>query len=197
MLKHMLTTKCPRSCEYCITRNVKAKEAVGPEADVATCELYEKLYREGHKEIMFTGGEPTSAKGFVYHVLNAKARFDRVHMTTQNEEILSSDAALMFDSIVFSLHDGYTGQKVTNGAKVYASILADQYSTKLVTSLMAAGFAGLAINEEQREGSPFDEYQLPRNLKTFSFKINRRGHCMNETIILPDLRVITDFTPYL
>lgn len=192
MLKHILTFACPRDCSYCITKNVKEKQ----EQDITKVEkLYEEM-RWQHQDIMLTGGEPTSAAFFDAIVDLANKYFVGVHITTQNREIFSEESCGRFDSIVYSLHD-IDKRPIVNkvGCKVYASILADQYSDALAKRLKKLGYDGMSINEEQRAGSFFDA-NLP-NIPDFTFKVNRRGHCMDETIIMPDLSICNDFRKYL
>ena len=197
MLKHMLTTRCPRRCKYCITRNIKADDCnhLG-----AITEVYKEMISQGHTKIMLTGGEPTSANDYAFKVDLAYKWFDEVHMTTQNRLMINSTYRVMndkyFTSIVYSMHDGLTNEQVClQQTPVYGAILDSQWYPRLPHELMTRGFAGLTINEEQREGKPF-KVKLPK-LKDFSIRINRIGHCMDETIILPNLQMITDFTPYL
>jgi len=196
MLKHMLTTDCPRSCEYCITRNVKAKRC---DQFRKTEEVYKELKAQGHKEIMLTGGEPTSAPNFYVRAMFAYKHFGRLHMTTQNPRMIDNTHPIndnMFESIMYSLHDGlkdeYIGLKQT---KVYGAVLDKQYHPNLPVELMVRGFSGLTINEEQRAGKTFTQ-ELP-HFDSFSIRVNRVGHCLDETIILPDLKVITDYREYL
>ena len=102
MLKHMLTTNCPRSCEYCITRNINADECTNLDSIEFT---YDQLCTQ-HKEINLTGGEPTKAKCFMEIVELASTYFN-IHLTTQNAGMLNSDRyTCLFDSIMYSLHDG-------------------------------------------------------------------------------------------
>jgi len=196
MLKHMLTTRCSRRCKYCITRNIKSDDCnhLG-----AIRHLYDRLVDEGHREIMLTGGEPSSATDFAFKVDLAYRCFDKVHMTTQNRLMIDGTYPAhdkVFDSIVYSLHDDLTDEQVgLHTTKVYGAILDTKWYPRLPHELKARGFAGLTINEEQREGKPF-KARLPK-LRKFSIRINRVGHCMNETIILPNLQIIKDFTPYL
>ena len=215
MLKHMLTTKCNRKCSYCITRNVSAKQ----ELDINKVEtLYLNMYAAGHKDIMLTGGEPTLAEKFFALSLLAMDVFDNVHITTQNEKIFVFDGLgglhstiAFFDSVVVSLHDKPLYESVMSAIhphrdytndipKFYAAMLDEQYYSypEIVTHLIENGWDGLTINEEQREGEKWSDCEWMALLPPdFSFRVNRRGHCMDETIILPNLEVITDFRPYL
>lgn len=196
MLKHMLTTECPRRCSYCITRNINVEQN---KSIFAMSFLYEKLQQLGHHSIMLTGGEPTCDPDFYMKAHIAKKIFEQVHVTTQNREMINGSHYInerIFSSIMYSLHDGLTDEHVRmQKVRVYASILSKMYSPDLPAQLKERGFAGLTINEDQRETIPFTQ-DVP-DIKDFSFKINRAGHCMTETIILPDLTIITDFTPYL
>jgi len=190
----MVTLKCPRKCEYCIVKNVKANECLQP---LMIEDKYKEI-RKYHSKINLTGGEPTECTFFNTIVTMAKLNFNEVHITTQNPKIF--DLNYQFDSIVFSLHDLLIplipkGQKAAK--KVYASILGHQYNERLVHALALLGYDGLTINEEQREGKDFGPVPIFPEYPTFSIVVNRIGKCMDETIILPDLRVITDFTLYL
>lgn len=197
MLKHMLTTACPRKCEYCITRNVHARE----ERDLGQIEKVYRGLSQRHREIMLTGGEPTLVKNFRDTIGLAIHFFSKVYLTTQNPVMLKpGNGARFFDAITFSIHDEKipTVEYPTSGQtdlKVYAAILAKRYTSALPYDLKHAGYNGLTVNEDQRDTKSFEEW-FPM-IKDFSFRINRHGKCMNETIILPDLTVINNFTPYL
>lgn len=198
MLKHMLTTQCPRNCEYCITRNVNIERYDGSRK---TERVYKELKAQGHENIMLTGGEPTSAPNFYAKAIIAYKVFGttHIHMTTQNIKMIDGTHTVndgMFQSIIYSLHDDLTNEVVRlKKCKVYSAILDRQYTPDLPQRLKDHGFSGLTINEEQREGKSFTT-ELPE-IEGFSIRINRLGHCLDETIILPDLTVITDFRPYL
>ncbi|HEX2868647.1 MAG TPA: radical SAM protein [Ignavibacteriales bacterium] len=190
----MLTSRCNRKCEYCITRNIRVDSKGIEYAQIRR--LYSDLSLE-HKEIMLTGGEPTLAPFLSIAVVTAKDFFEKVFITTQNPILLKpKHLGGMFNAITFSMHDkAALKEKVENGATVYASILDKFYKQDLPEKLKAQGFSGLTINEEQREGKEFTQ-KLPE-IEGFSIKVNRKGKCMDETIILPDLRVITDFREFL
>jgi hypothetical protein len=195
MLKHILTAKCNRSCGYCISRNVHQEEQHGVRGVV---DRYMEFHKKGHREIMLTGGEPTMAKFFLMYVSFARQIFDRVFITTQNPEMLSNDNLWLngktFDAITFSIHDAIVPE-VTNGATVYASILDARYKAGLAEELKAKGYSGLTINEEHRGTAIFNE-PLPE-IEGFSIRINRRGKCLDEPMILPDLTTIDNFKEYL
>ena len=79
---------------------------------------------------------------------------------------------------------------------VYLSILDFQYSKGLLREAFCKCYSGLTINEEQRAEMEFTGLKEGK-IKGFSVKVNKRGHCMNETIILPNLKVIKNYKPYL
>ena len=191
MLKYILTTRCNRSCPYCISRNVKAEE----ELDMGKVKKTLWLMAGKHDSIMITGGEPTIAKLFDEKVKCAKEIFEKVYLTTQNKVFLDSE---FFEAITFSLHDTKEIPFVGTTTKpVYAAILDEQYDKRLPDFLKAIGYSGLTINEEQRGKNVFKQ-RLPRiSDGKFSIRVNKRGLCMNEDIILPDLKVINDFKGYL
>ncbi len=192
MLKYMLTVKCTRSCDYCITKNVKAKT----DNNILKV-IYSliKLRLKGHKEIMFTGGEPTIAKHFVLKSLIAKVIFKGLYITTQNKGWLNTWQARMFNGITYSLHDIVKLPIIRQKVNVYGSCIDFQYYDNLAHDLQACGFSGLTINEEQRQGEKFKK-ELPI-LKEFSIRVNDKGKCLDEDIMLPNLSVINDFNVYL
>lgn len=190
MLKYMLTNKCNRKCEYCITRNIHCEEELDLEK---VQKILWKLRIEGQEDIMITGGEPSLSKQFETKLLIAGLIFFRVYITTQNKKLLKEKIDWI-DAITFSLH-GEEPIKVEVDTPVYASILDSQYYRELPRKLKELGYSGLTINEEQRGKETFNEEI--EQIENFSIRINRRGKCMNETIILPNLQVIKDFKPYL
>lgn len=196
MLKHILTSNCNRKCSYCIARNIHQEQ----KADLKIVEEVYKSLSQNHKEIMLTGGEPLMARHIVEITELARKHFSKIYLTTQNELALYYSICFkMFDAITFSIHDDPARYKVLNGAKVYASVMAEKYFYDLPYILKYNGFSGLTINEDQRGYKVFNECLIHAEpeIEEFSFKINRRGHCMKECIILPDLSLINDFTPYL
>jgi len=193
MLKHILTAKCNRKCGYCISRNVHQVEQHGIDNVV---KVYMAFLKAGHKEIMLTGGEPSMANFFPMYISLARQIFDRVFITTQNTEIIQHRwyAGKVFDAVTFSIHDAIVPE-VTNGATVYASILDARYKAGLAEELKAKGYSGLTINEEHRGTEVFNE-ELP-TIDGFSIRINRRGKCLDEPMIMPDLTTIENFKEYL
>jgi hypothetical protein len=195
MLKHITTSKCNRSCGYCISRNVKLIESHNIRGIVAR---YIEFNKKGHREIMLTGGEPSMSKFFQTYIMLARQIFDRVFITTQNPEIIQRNDgwinAKTFDAVTFSIHDAVIPE-VTNGATVYASILDARYKPGLAETLKAKGYSGLTINEEHRGTEVFNQ-ELP-NIEGFSIRINRRGKCLDEPMILPDQTTIENFKEYL
>jgi organic radical activating enzyme len=197
VLKHILTNKCTRKCSYCITRNVHEEQ----ETDLSRVEVLYRSISNLHPDIMLTGGEPLLADHFCDIADLAGKNFNRVFLTTQNEMALYYSVCFkMFRAITFSIHDNPERYKVLNGATVYAAVMADKYFYELPYMLKDAGFAGLTINEDQRSQDRFNECLLMAEpeIKDFSIRINRRGRCMNDTImIMPDLSIINDFSNYL
>ncbi len=198
MIKHLLTTACPRSCSYCISRNIKIEQA-GYKELLKLPEIYDQLAKE-HDEIMLTGGEPTSADHFDLYFYLAKGFFKQTFITTQNPHLLNwKRAPYYFDAITFSWHDlKYWDYEVKNGAMVYCSIMSHLYSDWLLQLLPKLGYAGLTINENHFGGEIFDEKKLPK-LDNFSIRINRRGECFKKDVvyIMPDLSITTNFKEYL
>jgi hypothetical protein len=191
MLKYMLTTKCTRTCEYCITRNVVAEEEL--DLDKVESKLFD-LYKAGHKDIMITGGEPSCAEKFKDKVYLCGRIFPNMYITTQNPKVLPMQLPYI-KAVTFSLHDLDNIPRLGINQTVYGAILDKQYFKELPGILKDLRFSGLTINENQRGTEEFTE-EL-ENIKDFSIRVNKRGKCMNETILLPDLRVITDFSKYL
>jgi len=193
MLKHLLTAKCNRACEYCISRNVKHKQ-------VADIQKVAEVYRSfaPRTQLMLTGGEPSMAEWFTSIVISAHSHFNELYITTQNPELVKwQPINKLFNAITFSIHD-YEIPEVETENKVYASILDERYCPELVEELVQKGYAGLTINEEHRGKTVFDETQLP-NIPDYMFpiRVNRRGKCLNEPMIMPDLTVIDNFQEYL
>jgi organic radical activating enzyme len=201
MIKYIITKECNRKCPYCISRNIHQEE---------TDDLREvnKIFSELSKQydsIMLTGGEPTLSNLFHAKLMIAFLKFKHIYITTQNPKIFIDKWARLFDAITFSLHDvniykfidvNIFKLKYPN-VKVYASILLHQYSANLVYDLKENGWDGLMISEEQRNEMKTDwPLTIPRT-SNFSIKRNYIGHCLNDTIILPDLTIINNFKPYL
>lgn len=194
MLKYAITSACPKSCEYCIMRSVDRRE----ERNLSKVRTVLELWRAHDNRIMLTGGEPTISSQFSAKYLIARELFDEVYLTTANVYAFTENLP-WFDAITFSAHNLSDVELIPSLSlmtqTIYVSILAGQYRGYLPSFLHSMGFAGLTINEEQRAGEPFNK-AIPRS-SGFSIKINRKGYCMDETIILPDLEVIHDFRPYL
>jgi MoaA/NifB/PqqE/SkfB family radical SAM enzyme len=192
MLKHLLTSECNRSCEYCISRNVTHQEWFRPKM---LLKIYDDFYKQGHREIMLTGGEPTMARFFLAYVNMARTVFPKVFITTQNEWVIQDyHMEDKFNAVTFSIHDEVIPE-VRNNSIVYASILAERYRPILANRLKLLGYSGLTINEEHRGTDVFSQ-EVPE-IENFSIRINRRGKCLDEPMILPDLTVITNFLNYL
>lgn len=193
MIKYMLTSKCTRNCSYCITRNIKSEE----------CNDYEKIQEvlESLKgqQLMITGGEPTCSDYFEGKTLIAKSWFKELYLTTQNEKVLRSKfVEKYYKSVTFSLHGRNPIPKVEIDIPVYASILIgeDKYKIGFIDKLKKLGYKGLTANEDQRGSQPAKKMDY-WSIGGFSFKLNPKGNCMDETIILPNLKIINNFVPYL
>ena len=192
MIKYMLTTRCNKKCQYCITKNVKVTD----EPDLTRIFfMLRTLHKKGHKDIMLTGGEPTLHDNFEGIATYANAVGMNVFVTSQNPDILKMK--LKVEAISFSLHDIRKIPDASIYHTTYACVLAEQFFQELPDILIGKGYKGLTINENQRDNfMPFNE-SIVHTSPLLSLKINRTGHCMDETIILPNLKVITDFRPYL
>ena len=190
MIKHMVTLDCPRSCPYCITRDV-------PRVAPAPARLIPEVYAtHAGEELMLTGGEPTLDLKRLTTCLNAgRAYFKHVYLTTQNARFLGHWLATYFDAIVYSIHeaDPATVPLVPPGVTAYAAIIGDQYRDPLPGLAKRAGFSGLTINEEHRGGDRFDATRLPDLGGWFTYRINRRGDCFDHTFLTPDLKIF-DFS---
>lgn len=193
MLKWMLTSNCNRNCEYCIVRNIKEKETTDEFKVMKTL----RALRRKHSRIMLTGGEPSMAIQFYEKLSLARYIFPEVYITTQNPKVLY-DWKCSVNAITFSLHDLKSIPHIllcSPTSKIYASILDHQYSDSLARDLAFHNYSGLTINEEQRNGKEF-KIKLPK-IPDFSIRINHRGKCLDEDILLPNLKLINDFRPYL
>lgn len=204
IFKHLITTDCPRSCSYCLTRNVPVVDGSVPLHEIRA--KYWELFDKGYREVMLTGGEPTCHPLYSVIVKLAWSVFSRVHLTTQNEAVIAgrggwSDRLLA--SMVFSIHDRAALRrlsKITNlwPFPVYASVMADFYCEELAELVRLLGFAGITVNENARGTEVFDESRLPASSETFSVRLNRRGHCLDDMLmLLPDLTTIKSFRSYL
>ncbi len=199
MIKHIITTECQRSCSYCISKKINIEEADNDLLAKKLPDLYWHLSMQ-HDSIMITGGEPTQAKAFSIYVNYARQYFKKVFITTQDEYLLGwKGSKRYFDAITFSWHDLKTWRyAVTNEAVVYASILSHLYSDWLVKTVKELGYAGLTINENHFATDAFDETLLPQ-IEGFSFKVNRRDECFNNSTIyiMPDLSIHKSFEEFL
>jgi hypothetical protein len=200
MVKHILTTKCPRKCTYCISKNINIEERKPSFANSrALLGIYNSLSAK-HDSIMLTGGEPSCSDNFQIAVKHAKSMFKKVFLTTQDVFFLLSDYSNQFDAVIFSWHD-YNSDlfyKIKNRATIYCSILANLYKSSLPLTLKELGYAGLTINENHFGSETFDESRLPQT-ENFSIKINRRGKCFEQdtVYIMPDLSIRTSFKEFL
>lgn len=203
MLKYIMTTNCPRKCEYCISRNVAGYEESLNDNECVLA--MQKLYRDGYKDIMLTGGEPTVAKKFFRKLRWAGIVFDTIHIVTQNKEwLVNNDGdTKLFDSIVFSRHGEadipYVGDVESN---VYLSILEWEYSPEVIAEAYLNGYAGVSI-QENNFGSDGFAHEVGAKMWAdaygLSLKINREGHCVDDAtpIMLPDYTVVDSFKGFM
>lgn len=197
MLKYILTTNCNCRCKYCITRNMVGIHETDAMTDILN--TLRTMVKDGHTHIMLTGGEPTRHRQFFIILGAALCLFDGTHITTTNLDILRYPVGEYFTSITYSIHNlGQHIPHITISVPVYAAIMAQDYTPELPIELSRRGFSGLTINEDQRQNTHFDT-DLPslHNDPEFTYKINRVGHCMDETFILPDLSICTNFRQWL
>jgi hypothetical protein len=148
---------------------------------------------------MLTGGEPTMVDNMDDIIMLANSFFKKLYITSQNPVVLTNSYYNQFDAVTFSIHDkDFRPLKVEVKVPVYASVMTKNYAPNLPRVLKHLGFAGLTVNEDQFsvEG-PFQMDDLDSIPSDFSFRINRVGKCLEETIILPDLSIITSFGQYL
>jgi len=205
VLKYILTAKCYNDCPYCITS--KLRDFRESDSLVRILSVLRSMRIDGHSAVMLTGGEPTLHPLFFMITGAARAIFDQVHLATSNSGILDSPAAGQFSSIVLSIHDSLyeIPSALHCKTKVYGGVMAHRLQPALIDRLYSKGFSGLTINEDHRGGGKTLPgslvAQIDRDIKAmserFSLKINRVGACMNETFIMPDLTIETDFTKYL
>ena len=204
IFKHIITTDCPRRCSYCLVRDVPPADELVSFAALRA--RYLELREAGYQEVMLTGGEPTLHPFYPAIVRLAWSVFDAVHLTTQNEGVLAgrnvwSDTLLT--SVVFSIHDHSVLRRLLDSVaslpfRVYASVMASSYYSSLPAQLALCGFNGLSINEDARGTEVFDESRIPSTCGEFSIRVNRRGRCLDDTLILlPDLTITKSFRPYL
>ena len=200
MLKHMVTSECPRECAYCIVRNIALDQNMNMGA---LAHLYKAFAVRGHDKIMLTGGEPTIAEEFLYIYRLARLYFKEVHITTQNVRVLDIDENVRYDGVTFSLHDiNLVGKVVLAKSPIYGAMMDFQFKPIYMANLAKNGWSGMTVNEDQRGSTPFSypakAYNFVRNKwPDFSMRINKKGHCMDETIILPDFDICNDFRDYL
>ena len=203
MIKYAITSACMNKCEYCIMRNVQRSE----ERDLAKVQYALTTTRLFDDTIMLTGGEPTISLQFERKAEIAASIFNEVYLTTANWRYVASiqRANKHIDAITYTIHfpeDIYalsnSGLNVGN-RPVYAAIVWPQLNeiVERAGELAVLGFSGLTINEDQRGTAAFDEDDLP-DVSDFSYKVNRRGHCLSDTtIIFPDLEVETHFQKWV
>lgn len=205
MLKHVISNKCNKKCDYCIARNIKEPQ----NSDLfALKKVYQDMYWQGHKAVMLTGGEPTIAPNFNAILFLAFQVFDEVYLTTNDADWVIKEKKLqrLIDGITLSLHNISADEEMWQNLlrkslskKVYASILDHQYFPGIEERLAIRHFDGLTICENNWSQNDFDESALTQLEEyEFSIRINRREHCIKqEFIILPDLHVTSSFDDYM
>lgn len=133
--------------------------------------------------------------------------FDEVYLTTANWRYVASIqmANQYIDAITYTIHFPEDIYALSNSGlnvgqrPVYAALVWPQLNeiVERAGELAIMGFSGMTINEDQRGTAVFDEDMLP-DVPDFSYKVNRRGHCLSETtIIFPDLDVETHFQKWV
>jgi hypothetical protein len=165
--------------------------------DLIRCFQKLRIFEKVHNEVMITGGEPTLSRAFKEKVLIGRLLFGDVFLTTSNAGVLNIPPRFV-KRITFSLH-GRDPEKfyVEHKRPVFASILDHQYTPDLPYKLRRGNFRGLTINEDQRGEGGFDQ-ELPDLGKTFSYKVNRKGHCLDDfVIVFPDMSLTESFREYL
>ena len=203
MIKYAITSACMNQCKYCIMRNVQRQE----ERDLGKVYWALSDATDHDSTIMLTGGEPTISLQFEEKARIAADLFEEVYLTTANWRYVASiqTANKYIDAITYTIHfpeDVYalSNSGLNVGRKpIYAAIVWPQLNeiVERAGELAILGFSGLTINEDQRGTEAFDEDTLP-DVPDFSYKINRRGHCLSETtIIFPDLDVETHFQKWV
>ena len=167
--------------------------------------LYEA--REHDNTMMLTGGEPTISLQFEEKAELAASIFNEVYLTTANWRYIASiqRANKHLDAITYTIHFPEDIYALSNSGlnvgdrPVDAAIVWPQLNeiVERAGELAVLGFSGLTINEDQRGTAAFDEDDLP-DVSDFSYKVNRRGHCLADTtIIFPDLTVETHFQKWV
>lgn len=203
MIKYAITSACMNKCEYCIDRNVVRRE----EHDLMKVRQVLADAAEHDNAIMLTGGEPTISLQFEDKAAVAAGLFDEVYLTTANWRYVASiqTANKYIDAITYTIHFPEDIYALSNSGlnvsrrPIYAAIVWPQLNeiVERAGELAILGFDGMTINEDQRGTAVFDEDDLP-DVPDFSYKINRRGHCLSETtIIFPDLDVETHFQKWV
>jgi len=195
MIKHIVTSKCDRHCPYCISRNVHHKRSKDLEKLRVIYKTIVNFTMD--RGLMITGGEPTLVNNLQTIIDIAKDHFFNIYLTTQNPNVITKNLYKGIDAVTFSIHDDYTLYRVHKDIKypVYASIMADKYIKNMESDIRERGFRGLTINEEQRNGVPFTK--RVKGLQNFTCKINRKGSCLNNWFIMPDLKISRGFQEYL
>jgi len=200
MLKHIITTKCPRGCEYCISKNLRVSSELSAHQAIDYWKKWlEACHLEKGSDINLTGGEPGMHPEFDDFVFNACQYFVNVNVTTSLISLINFDYS---HTTVFSLHGRIPSYDmvVVPGCTVYASILSNEYYVGIVDDLADLGFRGLTINEDHRGGGvKISNLSLPKSPEGFSIKCNYEGYCVNDDtpIMLPDGSIIKGFLPYL
>ncbi len=184
-------------------RNVQRQE----ERNLSKVSLALWKAREHDNTIMLTGGEPTISLQFEEKAEIAASIFNEVYLTTANWRYVASPqrANKNIDAVTYTIHFPEDIYALSNSGlnvgdrPIYAAIVWPQLKeiVERAGELAIVGFSGLTINEDQRGTEAFDESDLP-DVSNFSYRVNRRGHCLSDTtIIFPDLAVETHFQKWV
>jgi MoaA/NifB/PqqE/SkfB family radical SAM enzyme len=182
MIRHIITGDCPNNCsgyEY---------------SPVRLAGIYERL--KDHREITITGGEPTSHPYFIHIVKVANKYFDAVHLYTTNPLVLNDlGTDNLFTTVNLGIHGILTDAHVVRiKTPVYAHVMSERYTRGLPLLLKMRKFTGLTIEmDKRRDDDPPDII----NITGFSVRINDNKACMEDTFIMPDMKIVNGFHNYL
>lgn len=183
-------------------RNVSRRE----EMDLDKVRETLNVARALSHQIMITGGEPTISRWFNEKVRMARQLFDEVYLSTANWRYMASPqiANKYIDAITYTIHNkndvGVLTESGIYHKTIYIATVWPQMRVideEYVRALAHIGFKGLTINEDHRGTEVFDDSHLP-DIKGFNYKINRRGHCLDDMpIIMPDLEIEMSFSKWV
>jgi len=202
MIKYAVTSACMNKCEYCIMRNVSRREEIDLDKVRSTLNTARALSHQ----IMLTGGEPTLSRFFNEKVEIARELFDEVYLSTANWRYMASPQVpnRHIDAITYTIHRKHDVNALINSGmyhkEIYVAIVWPQLAVivdEYAEALNHMGFKGLTVNEDHRGTAVFDEESLVP-IPGFSYKINRRGHCLDDMpIVMPDLEVEMSFSKWV